>query len=396
LIIDSPAVGELSDPNALLERWVPGESAWFSGPRGSLLAHGCHRRVGTADPVAVEALLREVEADGVAPPVVLGALPFDSDAAPALVVPELVRRGTALSDAVVTPPSAPRSAVVGRMRPCPEPAGYEAMVSDALGRMAAGELDKVVLARILELTARMPVDMPVMLRELAARDPHGYLFAVGLPTPGPGPRTLIGASPELLISRRDGVVLAQPLAGSAPRHPDPIEDERLGAELLASAKNRHEHALVADAVADALDPLCADLVVPDVPSLVRTETLWHLSTRLEGRVDPRRPGTSALALARALHPTPAVCGVPRDAARAAIEEIEPFDRGFYAGTVGWTDATGDGEWVVALRCGQVEGSSVRLYAGAGIVPGSCPAAELEETAVKLQTQLRALRLDASA
>ena len=390
MITDSPAVHDRTDPAALLMRWAPGRSTWFSGPRGSLLAEGCHRRVATADPAAVADLLREVDAEGVAPPVVVGALPFDPDAAPALVVPAAVTHGPALSDAVLAPPSTTRGEMVAS-RPCPVPAGYEAMVAEALRRMAAGELDKVVLARVLELTAGGPVDAPAMLRELAARDPHGYLFAVGLPTSGPDPRTLVGASPELLVARRDGVVTAMPLAGSAPRHPDPVEDERIGAALLASAKNRHEHALVADAVADALLPLTEGLVVPDGPSLVRTETLWHLGTRIEGHTG--RAGTSALALARGLHPTPAVCGVPRAAARAAIDEIEPFDRGFYAGAVGWTDSDGDGEWVMTLRCGQVEGPSVRLYAGAGIVPGSCPAAELEETSVKLRTQLRALGLE---
>lgn len=398
MTIESPAGPGVDEPVALLRSWRPGVSTWFSGPRGGLLATGRAHRVATADPDALADLLGGIAADaasgrGTVPPIAVGALPFDPDGAPALVVPESVR-WTAPLVASGLPGHLPEhrpGRVAGRLAPCPEPAGYEAMVADALHRMDAGELEKVVLARVLEFGATEPVDAPAMLRELAARDPRGYLFAVDLPTAGPGPRTLVGASPELLLSRRAGAVCANPLAGSAPRHPDPAQDERLGAALLASAKDRHEHALVVDAVAAALAPFCDPLVVPAEPSLVRTETLWHLSTEIEGRVDP---SVSALTLARALHPTPAVCGVPRAAARAAIGEIEPFDRGFYTGTVGWTDAAGDGEWVVALRCGQVEGSSVRLYAGAGIVPASVPAAELEETAVKLRTQLRALGLDA--
>ena len=385
------AVPELADSVGLLMQWVPGRSTWFSGPRGSLLAQGCARRLDSAEPGYVASVLREVADTEAAPPIVVGALPFDADDAPALVVPEAVHWAAPIAGAEGLPAPAPRDQVAGRLRPVPDPAGYEAMVTEALRRMADGALDKVVLARVLELTATEQVDAPAMLRELAARDPRGYLFAVGLPTPGLAPRTLIGASPELLLSRSGEAVVANPLAGSAPRDADPVVDAARGAALLASAKDRHEHALVVSAVADALRPRCRRLSVPAEPELVRTETLWHLSTRLEGEVDP---SVSALALARALHPTPAVCGVPTAAARAAIDEIEPFERDFYTGMVGWTDAGGDGEWVVALRCEQVEGRSVRLYAGAGIVPGSRPAAELEETAVKLRTQLRALGLDA--
>ena len=394
----TPAV-QISEPVALLDAWRPGDGTWFSGPRGSLVTEGVARRVDTADPETVRAVLADVAARrrghhadgaGAPPPIVVGALPFDVDtAAPSLVVPARAHWAAPLADAPDLPRPGGAHAVAARRRPLPDRAGYEVMVADALTRMGPGALQKVVLARVLDVVTTRPVDAPAMLRELAARDPRGYLFATGLPTDGTVPRTLLGASPELLVSRRHGAVCANPLAGSAPRHPDPAADAAAGAALLASTKDRHEHALVVDAVARALEPFCDPLVVPAEPSLVRTETLWHLSTRIEGRADP---AASALTLARALHPTPAVCGTPRATARAAIAEIEPFDRGFYTGMVGWTDADGDGEWVVALRCGQVEGSTVRLYAGAGVVGASCPAAELEETSVKLRTQLRALGL----
>jgi isochorismate synthase len=238
-----------------------------------------------------------------------------------------------------------------------------------------------VLARVLDLQADAPVDQAAMLRGLAARDPAGYVFAVGLP----GGSTLLGASPELLVSRRDGEVIANPLAGSAPRHRDPVADEAAGAALLASAKDRHEHALVVTDVADALGGVCDDLEVPAEPSLIRTDAMWHLSTTVRGR-----SSRSALDLARALHPTPAVGGVPREAASRAITELEPFERGFYTGMVGWSDSSGDGEWVVALRCGEVSGTAARLYAGAGLVPASVPAAELAETTAKLETMLASM------
>ena len=266
----------------------------------------------------------------------------------------------------------------------PEPAAYEAMVAEALRRMEAGELQKVVLSRVLELRCDGPVDQRRLLRQLAARGPAGYVFAVDLPSAG-APRTLVGASPELLLSRRDGEVLANPLAGSARRRLDPDEDEAVGAALLASAKDRHEHALVVDDVAAALRGVCDDLEVP-----VHAVADPHRRPLAPVHGDPRPLDPPGARHRPRPAPHPAVGGVPRAAAKRAIAEIEPHDRGFYTGMVGWSDASGDGEWVVALRCGDVSGSTARLYAGAGIVPGSVPASELAETATKLETMLASL------
>lgn len=381
----------VADPLRLLRAWRPGRSSWFSGPSGAVLAHGTARVLSDTSPDAVAASLREVAASGTAPPVAVGALPFEPAAAGHLVVPRAVERAAPLGTVLVD--EAARPEVAGILRPCPDGPGYEAMVGEALARLTAGGLEKVVLARTLDLCAEAPVDAAPMLRELARRDPRGYLFGITLPAfpAADGPRTLIGASPELLLARHGHVVTASPLAGSAARSPDPAEDARRGEALLASAKDRHEHELVVREVKAALGPLCRELDVPAEPSLVCTPTLWHLSTTVRGRVAD--PDISALHLAQALHPTPAVCGVPREPAAAAIREIEPFDRGYYTGMVGWTDAVGDGEWVVALRCGEVAGHGVRLYAGAGIVPASVPGEELTETAVKLRTLLDAVGLD---
>ncbi|MBV8195610.1 MAG: chorismate-binding protein, partial [Candidatus Dormibacteraeota bacterium] len=143
-----------------------------------------------------------------------------------------------------------------------------------------------------------------------------------------------------------------------------------------------------DAVADTLAPFCSELEVDRQPSLHATATLWHLRTSIRGRLRDDSP--DALTLAAALHPTPAVCGMPPDAALSLIRELEPFDRRFYAGIVGWVDARGDGEWVIALRCAEIMGRTARLYAGAGIVSGSDPAAEDREADVKFGAMLRAL------
>jgi len=185
-------------------------------------------------------------------------------------------------------------------------------------------------------------------------------------------------------------VVANPLAGSVPRSPDPAEDRRRADALLVSAKDRWEHSVVVDAVRQSLEPLCATLTVPSEPSLVQTNSMWHLSTVVTGTVAD--PSVSALRLATALHPTPAVCGTPTDAARAAIAEYEAFDRGFYTGMVGWSDTRGDGEWVVTIRCAVTDGRNLRLYAGAGVVAESDPEAELAETSAKFRTLLDGLGL----
>ncbi|MCC3779581.1 isochorismate synthase, partial [Streptomyces sp. UNOB3_S3] len=273
------------------------------------------------------------------------------------------------------------------IRPPPSPEIYGRAVAEAVRRMKRGDFSKVVLARTLELRSSRDLDLPALLQRLARRDPSGYTFAV---PSGPG-RTLLGASPELLVSRRGGRLVANPLAGSTPRSADLAEDVRRAAALLESAKDLHEHAVVVDAVREALAPYCRTLDVPTRPTLVRTATMWHLSTTVVG--EPADPAVSALELACALHPTPAVCGTPTDTARRVIGELEPFDRGAYTGMVGWGDASGDGEWVVTIRCAEAEERTLRLFAGAGVVEQSSPEAETAETGAKFQTFLQAVGVD---
>ncbi|GAA0469874.1 isochorismate synthase DhbC [Paractinoplanes deccanensis] len=375
----------------LLAGYRPGNSSLFASPSGTLLAEGTYfavppsgRRDGLADLAhRVDAVLGVAEAAGHEVRTVVGAVPFAPDAAAHLVVPMRLRRGG--------PPAAfaePTGGLVKEIRPVPEPERYAAAVAEAVRQIRAGRYTKVVLARSLRAEAPGFDPAPVV-RALAGREPNGYTFGVDLG----GGRTLFGASPELLVARRGTRVTANPLAGSAARSDDPAEDERRAAALLRSEKDRHEHAVVASAVADALRPYCSKLTVPAEPSLVRTATMWHLSTLVTGVVAD--PAVSALRLATALHPTPAVCGTPTAAARAAISELEPFDRGFYTGMVGWVDASGDGEWAVTIRCATADDDGLDLFAGAGVVAGSDPRAELAETTAKLGTMLAALGLEES-
>ncbi|MER5963468.1 isochorismate synthase DhbC [Streptomyces sp. NPDC002057] len=372
---------------ALLDAFRRGDR-FLATPTRTLLAHGVQREVphGTA-PVAerVTAALRAARSDRRAAPVVIGALPFEQDAPAALVIPETVRTGPALAyDPLVALPAAEPSAASWTVRPEPEPEVYAKGVASAVDRMWNGEFSKVVLARTLEVTGPDELDLPAMVQRLARRDPAGYTFA--LPT-GPD-RTLLGASPELLVSRRGDQLVSNPLAGSIPRSDDLAEDVRRAAALLESAKDLHEHAVVVDAVHQVMAPYCSAIEVPARPSLIRTATMWHLSTTVTGTL--ARPEVSALEIASALHPTPAVCGTPTPLARQVIRETEPFDRGFFTGIVGWGDAEGNGEWVVTIRCAEAEGRTLRLYAGAGIVSASVPEAETAETAAKFRTFLNAV------
>jgi len=258
---------------------------------------------------------------------------------------------------------------------------WEQAVADAVSAIKAGGLRKVVLARDVFATAEEPLDARVLLRRLADRYPDCFTFACD---------GMIGATPELLVRRAGNQVSALVLGGTLPRGADPALDQALGEELLASAKNNEEHAYAVDSIREALGPLCQALDVEARPSLLKFPNLQHLGTQVRGTLSDCQTSRSALALAAAVHPPAAVCGTPPGVALELIRDLEHMDRERYAGPVGWVDADGNGEWGIALRCGQLSGRTARLFAGCGIVAGSEPAAELAETLVKLQPMRGAL------
>jgi isochorismate synthase len=273
-----------------------------------------------------------------------------------------------------------------QIRPEPPPDRYERAVRTAVDRIRAGELRKVVLARTVELVAGRELDPTHLLWRLRAAEPHAYAFAMPIHS---GRARMVGASPELLLSRFGREVRANPLAGSAGRSGDPDQDRASAERLQHSSKDREEHHIVVEAMVRVLGPLCEDLTWDPEPVLLETANVWHLSTRIRGTLT--EPAPHALELVRQLHPTPAVCGEPTDAAMALIEALEPVPRDAYAGAVGWMDANGDGVWAIALRCARLDGDVARLYAGAGIVADSDPASELDETERKFRAFLDALR-----
>ncbi|GAC58626.1 putative isochorismate synthase [Gordonia hirsuta DSM 44140 = NBRC 16056] len=353
-----------------------------------ILGHGRSHTFGTAGDAA-DALRRETV------PALVGAIPFDVRDPAALWAPDRLE---------VSPgPWQPAGeAALPRVRvQAHEPAPTEHRRRVAAAVTALRDLDvdlsKVVLARRLSLRADTPLCPWALGAALRAGDPAGSVYVVDLSAAG-DTGTLVGASPEILVRKRGRHVSAHPLAGSAPRHPDPAEDAQRGAALARSAKDLREHAYVVTAIADALAPLCRRLQVPPEPELTTTPAMWHLGSPIHGELAD--PGVTALDLALAVHPTPAICGTPTLAARDHILAAEG-PRGFYAGAVGWARTGpdgGSGEWLVTIRSARVDpdGLGAQTWAGGGIVADSDPDAEVAETSAKLATVLRALGLSAGA
>jgi isochorismate synthase len=266
---------------------------------------------------------------------------------------------------------------------------HRANVAAALEALRRPGLSKVVLAHAVEVRRGRPFSPAALLAELGRLHPGCFLFSL---RPAPGAAVFLGASPERLARVEEdagGVrrVLSGALAGSAPRGATPAEDEALGRRLLASVKDRDEHAIVGDMIAEALAPLCLRLERGGAPVLERLRNVQHLFTPVSGVL---RPGRGIFDAVAALHPTPAVGGMPRERALAAIRELEREPRGLYAGVVGWADLAGRGDSAVAIRSALIDGDRARAFAGGGIVATSDPDVEVEETRLKMAAVLEAL------
>jgi menaquinone-specific isochorismate synthase len=316
------------------------------------------RRDGAAWMTTIRPELDEAAADPAAPqpPAAPPAWAGPGTAAAADLVPLTSPAGVRWADGSLTAPE------------------WEHAVAAAVEAISAGQLGKVVLALELNVTAAQDIDPRVLLSRLAGRYPDCYTFACA---------GLVGATPELYIRRTGRQLYSLVLAGTTRRGATAESDAALGATLLASAKNQEEHQYAVADVRSALQPLCGDLRVSEHPFLLKLANVQHLATHVHGQLaEDEAASHSALGLAAAVHPTAAVCGTPAEAAMELIRELEGMDRGRYAGPVGWVDARGNGEWGIALRCGEIEGRQARLVAGCGIVAGSDPSAELAEAQAK--------------
>ncbi|ANJ25679.1 isochorismate synthase [Agromyces aureus] len=285
------------------------------------------------------------------------------------------RADAAASESLEIPEPAPRRRVP-RVTFAPgavPPERYEAAVSEAVRRIDGGELAKVVLARELVGELHEEDGLRATIHRLAEDYPDTWVFAVD---------GLIGASPETLVRVDHGTVSSRVLAGTTARGAGEASDRQRAVALTESAKDRAEHALAVASAVKRLEPHTARLDASPEPFTLQLPNLWHLATDLKGTLGD---GSSALDLVRAVHPTAAVAGTPRRVALSVLAELEGFDRGRYAGPVGWVDGDGDGEWAIALRCAQIDADgTVHAYAGCGIVHDSVPADELAETDMKFR------------
>lgn len=328
-------------------------------------------------------------------PIALGSIPFRPGAPCELVVPSLViGKGPDGHRWITRIGPVPEEPLVPALpeRPHPEAAGftvraardvdhYLAAVRAARDAVRSGSLVKAVIAREVIIESDRPINVHAVLLRLRATFGSSYRFSLD---------GFIGASPELLVEVHDGMVRSHPLAGTVPRTGDPQVDARLAAELIASVKDQVEHRVVIDVVNDTLLSWCSYLDWEPEPSIVTVANVAHLGTRVEGPLSD--PPPNVLDVVRALSPTPALGGHPREEALALIERVEGFERGRYGGTVGWVDADGNGTWAVAIRCAELSDDRrrARLVAGGGIVADSDPLAELAETQAKFQAMLSAL------
>jgi menaquinone-specific isochorismate synthase len=341
-------------------------------------------------------------ADDAPGPIALGAVPFLPGASADLVVPAVLvtrdSRGRSWLTRVDGPidsgfdDARPDLSLVADGGPSPVAASwtirpgvdqerYLAAVRAARDSVRRGDLDKAVIARPIHVETDHPVSIHAVLRRLSATFGSSHRFSVD---------GFVGASPELLVGVDGDLVRSFPLAGTTRTTGDPALDDRLAAELHASPKNRIEHQAAIEMVRDTLLPFCSYLDWAPEPEVVKVANVQHLGSRAEGMLS--HPTPTVIELLRALQPTPAVGGHPRDRAIDLITAVEGFERGRYGGAVGWCDGAGNGTWAVSLRCAEFDDDcrSARLVAGGGIVADSDPSAELAETQAKLQAMLGAI------
>ena len=258
---------------------------------------------------------------------------------------------------------------------------WKSRVSTAVDRIQSGKLDKVVLARDFTGHSDKDIEPRTILKKLAAEYPSTWNFSVA---------GLVGATPELLLRLSRKMVTSRVLAGTISKTGNDERDLALAASLARSSKDLEEHLYAVKSVADALEPFCTSTNVPDAPYVLHLANVMHLATDVTGAIAEKLAHVDAFTILEQLHPSAAVCGTPREQAGQLITEIESMSRGRYAGPVGWIDAAGDGELGIALRCGQIDGDSIRIFAGCGVVAGSDPDKELAESVAKLVPMRSAL------
>ena len=337
------------------------------------------------------AITNSVHGNGTGP-VLFASFSFSPDEESVLIIPQVIvgKKGdkswitwigsSPQPDLNVTPPDLIHNSITWDSDEHADDA-WKSRVSTAVDRIQSGKLDKVVLARDFTGHADQDIEPRTILKKLAAEYPSTWNFSVA---------GLVGATPELLLRLSRKMVTSRVLAGTISKSGDDERDLALAASLARSSKDLEEHLYAVKSVADALEPFCTSTNVPDAPYVLHLANVMHLATDVTGAIAEKLAHVDAFTILEQLHPSAAVCGTPREQAGQLITEIESMSRGRYAGPVGWIDAAGDGELGIALRCGQIDGDSIRIFAGCGIVAGSDPDKELAESVAKLVPMRSAL------
>ncbi len=361
---------------------------------------------GVSDPQSSRDLLRGFVLEGDDGPagsgiVAMGSLPFNRSSTSRLDVPRFLITQTHAGTWLTTAEDGPwrelldeqalalQEVQVARSvtyRPSPEE--YAHHVATAVELLRRKEIDKVVLARAITGTVEHPIDLGALAQRLKVREPACTIYAA----PTTDGRRYVGASPELLVQRAGATVTCHPLAGTIAIPPD-VDPVDYHAWLIGSAKNLHEHGILIDDVVTTLSRYYDDIAADAAPSIVTLRTVAHLGTWIRGVHHDPDLAPDALTLLHVLHPTAAVGGLPRVPAYELLQRLEPFDRGHYAGPVGWVDQNGDGEFWIGIRGVLVDGADFEAWAGAGIVSESDPIAEREETRDKLASVLSSVLLE---
>ncbi|MFY0517553.1 isochorismate synthase [Lysinibacillus sp. UGB7] len=314
---------------------------------------------------------------------IIGAIPFDGRSKATIIVPKKLayyHKSDFIDDLQI----ASQPLTVEHSKVMPDRQQFNAMVSNAIHCINDKQFKKVVLARTLNFHLETEPQISSWLKNLIYKNKQGYIFSIGMDDF----QNLIGASPELLVKKEGNSVTINPLAGSRKQTFNKVKDTDLEKELLNSEKDLHEHKIVVDYMCETLRPYLSDMEFNDKPAILYTDTMIHLSTVIKGKV--KNDTMDALDLAQLLHPTPAICGAPQKQSLDFIQKTEPFNRGFYTGIVGYMDSKGDGEWVITIRCAEINNKDITLFAGAGIVNSSEQDSEYNEISAKFTTMLDAM------
>lgn len=373
---------------SLITKYLAENTFYFSTPKYELLVKKVCEEITYSHAIEIPGIIKKLKNCGyLKGKMLVGVLPFNTKESGCLYLTDdfqkkelcFEKRGRVAGNSESNNPIIAKKYI-------PLPKDYEQMVEKGINYISSGVLKKIVLSRGVLLEFKAALDVRQILYRLYINNSSGYTYALK----NGKNKYLIGASPEMLISKRGDIVYSNPLAGSRPRGSNKEEDIRLAEELSTSVKDLYEHKIVVDNIVKKLTNICKSVYAANKPDVIATKQLWHLSSVITGEV--AESTDTVLDIALAVHPTPAVCGVPQKEAYAKILELEGESRENFTGIIGWCDEFGNGDWAIAIRGAVIEENKIKIQAGAGIVKNSVPKEERKETGTKMTTVLNSINI----